>query len=407
MQSLVAKVKISALILVWTFLTSTAPFIFFRWPGHPYKTLTAICLVLMLLGLAFKKSFKAYDWTIFIILLIQISYYLVLFLLYTDFSTLNLVIQLISLFILINYIRCFIGYYLFAKSFILLMIAMAIGGTVIFFLHAIKGLEPIFYVSYGGDISFFLGLTTTNVFINTENIRILRYSGFFDEPGAFALFSTFALVINKVYFDNKRNEFLLIVFTFFTFSMAFYFTMIFYFLFFYLKRSTFIYFLIIFISIPITFMVFKKIDIDIYTKFTSMTIDRFIETQTDPSSSNRSDLMKHDYKAFIENPFFGTGPSSDSVAGSNVYAVIAKYGIVGSLFFYIFLVYILLLIFKIRNKEKTKFLKLFFIISLSFFHRPELSSVFTLSIFYMIIYFLRFHKDEYSKSYLNRELLVF
>ncbi|MFK2266695.1 hypothetical protein ACIXMO_15990 [Bacteroides fragilis] len=114
---------------------------------------------------------------------------------------------------------------------------MGVGGTLTFFLHLLGLITPIFRVEYGSDISYFLGLTTTNVFFDSEGIRVIRYAGFFDEPGTFSLFSIFALILNKVYFNDKNKELLLILVTIFTFSIAFYVTIFFYFLFFYVTKK--------------------------------------------------------------------------------------------------------------------------------------------------------------------------
>ena len=66
-----------------------------------------------------------------------------------------------------------------------------------------------------------------------EGKYILRIAGFFDEPGTMAFFLVFALLINKVVFNSKKNEILILISGFFTFSLAFYIIGFFYLLFFY------------------------------------------------------------------------------------------------------------------------------------------------------------------------------
>jgi hypothetical protein len=393
MEAIIDSKKTGPLLIVWLFLTSTAPFIFFRWPGHPYKLLTLVCVFIMALHLFNFRQIKGYDFKIFFIIVLQVIYYLSSSLIYVDPTNINLVIQLFSLFIAISYIRFFIGFSIFVKSIIYAIFFMAVGGTIIFFLHFLFGLTPIFAVNYGEDISSFFLLTTTNVFINTDNLRILRYSGFFDEPGNFALYSMFSILLNKIYFNNRKIEIALIFLTLFTFSMAFYFTIIIYFLLFYLDLKKLIYIIPLLILLPISFMLLKKVDSDAYDVVSKMTIERFTETQSDLSETNRGDLMEKDYKTFINNPFFGVGNSEGAVAGANFYAIFAKYGLFGSLFFYSFLIYILVLALKKRSKTRIFYLKILIIILISFFHRPELSSVFTLLIFYSIIYHMRFSKS--------------
>ena len=110
-----------AILLIWIFLTSTAPFIFFRWPGHPYKILTFISLLIMCLHLVFKNKLFI-DKRLLFVISIQISYYIVLSLFYNDISNINLAVQLISLYISIVFILNFGGPQIFANSFVLVIL---------------------------------------------------------------------------------------------------------------------------------------------------------------------------------------------------------------------------------------------------------------------------------------------
>lgn len=330
-----------------------------------------------------------FDIAIFYVISLQVLYYIFLVIAFQDFTNVNLAIQLLSLFCVISYIRFFVGFPLFVRSLINVMIAMAIGGSLIFFAHIIVGVNPLFTVTYGEDTSFFLWLTTTNIYVNSDAIRIIRYSGFFDEPGNFALYSCFAILLNKIYFKSKKTEFVLFFFTLFTFSMAFYFTMLVYFFLFYINPKRLLYVIPFILFIPIAFGVLEKVDPSTYKIINEMTFERFAETQNNLSETNRGELMQNDYKLFIDNPFFGVGNKEGGVAGANIYAILAKYGIIGSLFFYSFLIVIAFLALKKPLSERFFYFKILIIILISFFHRPELSSVFTLLIFYLIIFEMR------------------
>ena len=381
-----------AILLIWIFLTSTAPFIFFRWPGHPYKILTFISLLIMCLHLVFKNKLFI-DKRLLFVISIQISYYIVLSLFYNDISNINLAVQLISLYISIVFILNFGGPQIFANSFVLVILYMGLGGTSSFFYHLLFGIEPFFRVEYGNDVSYFLGLTTSNVFINIGDLRVIRYAGFFDEPGTYGLFASFALILNRIYIKSNKYDFFIIVFGIFTFSLAFYVASFLYLLFFYFHFKTLKYLLLSFFFISIMYTFITLNNTESYLKLYEISIGRLEDSQNGLSTSNRGGLMDFDLSSFLNNPIFGVGPKK-FVAGANIFAVPAKYGIIGMLFFYSFLIWIFILL--IVKNFSFFYLKLVTILLLSLFHRPELSSVFTLIFLYLVIFSLR---DKYNLSF--------
>lgn len=384
-------VKNRPLLLLWITLTSTAPFIFFSWPGHPYKLLTFACLSIMTIQIATNWNRKIFDVKILVIILMQIGYYLFATFYHNDSSDINLCIQLISLFIIISYINSFIGFRSFVKSYIYVILAMGIGGTIIFFLHALIGIKPMFSVNYSEyGTSYFMGLTTTNIYINYSNIRIIRYSGFFDEPGTFALFSLFAIILNRIYFNNKRIELWLISVTIFTMSLAFYFIIFVYFLLFYFTRSNLKFFIAILIAISLSYLYLNKnINNETISKVYEFTFKRFELDDNGLAQNNRAGNSEHDRAVFYQYPILGAGSAKKEVIGSNLFAIPAQYGIVGTFFYYAFLVYFALQIISIKGKRRFFYSKILLLILLNFYHRPELSSVFTLLVFISIIHYVR------------------
>lgn len=293
------------LVLVWMTLTSTFPFIFYTWPFHPYKLLTFVCLLVMVFLLIVCKGQFSISRNIVYVFTLQIVYYLIISLTFFVFDTYNLVIQIVSCLVIFAYIKQYISFPLFAKSYILLMIYMGIGGVITFFLHALIGLNPLFEIQYSASgISYFLGLTTTNVYYNLDSLRIIRFSGFFDEPGAFALYSIFALVLNKIYFDNRRYETLLIATTLFTFSMAYYVIISVYFILFYTKIEFVKYYIIIVSVIALLGLYLNNYSGDNKTieYLERFTFDRF-ETSDDGllKGDNRVDAQKMDKEVFANN----------------------------------------------------------------------------------------------------------
>lgn len=390
------------LILLWITLTSTAPFIFYSWPGHPYKLLTFAGLLFMTIAIFMKSDREMFDFKIFSIIILQICYYVFASFYHNDFSNLNLCVQLISLFIIVTYINGFIGFEKFVKSYIYVILAMAIGGTFIFFAHLLIGVKPLFEVQYSeSGTSYFLWLTTSNVYFDVSNIRLIRYSGFFDEPGTFALFSFFAIILNKIYFENKRIELWLIILTVFTLSIAFYVSMIVYFMFFYLTRSNLRNIVIIIAVLSVaSFYIIKNKEDESIGKLYEFTFKRFEVNDSGLTGDNRVELSMHDKKVFYEYPILGAGSTKMEIYGSNLFAVFAQYGIVGSLFYYAFLVYFVLQIIMMNNKNRYFYFRILILILINFYSRPELSSVFTLLIFVSIIYHIR------SDSMLQKYLII-
>ncbi|MCV9931275.1 oligosaccharide repeat unit polymerase [Flavobacterium sp. LS1R47] len=388
--------KYSLLILLWIFLTSTAPWIFYRWPGHPYKILTFICLVFFILLLSIKKNKLAMPRQIIFLLFVQIAFYFLMLIYHSDVANFNLIVQLISFLITILYIKYFLGFELFVKSFIYIVLITGIGGVLVFFTHLLIGVTPFFVVSYGTDNSFFLGLTTTNIFIDVGSIRMMRFAGFFDEPGTFGLYALYAIILNKVYFKNVKIEFLLILITIFTFSVAFYFAITVYVFFFYFNKKNIGGFFAFFSILILFYVILINFDSPIVDKINEMSFSRLEETSTDFSNSNRGELVVNDFKLFSESPILGVGYSNPKISGSNFFSIFARFGIIGSIFYYLLFIYLFWAIIKIKSFYYFKF---FVVLLISLMHRPEFSSLLSLLIFYCLIYFLenlKTSKHSYS-----------
>jgi len=401
----IRKVKLfSPLMIVWLALTSTFPFIFYSWPGHPYKVLTFLCLAVMLASLLNTKRKVLFDLHILLLIIMQVAYYAVVTIAFNNYSNINLCIQLFALYIIVTYISNFIGFNQFVKSYIYFILLMGIGGVITFFIHLFIGIPPIFEVQYSQTgITYFLGLTSTNAYVNLDGIRFMRYAGFFDEPGAFALYSIFAILLNKIYFDNKKLEYLLIIVTIFTFSLAFYIIIVLYYFLFSFKLRHLRFLLPFFFSISILYVFMINYDGDNTTikLLNKSTFERFkIEDNNDGSMEERVQSSLHDKKLFLENPILGV-QIENITSGNNFYSIFAKFGFLGSLFYYAFLVYFLLLIFKLKGFQLIFYMKIFIVILMNFFHRPEFSSALILLVIYSMIKFINMNKPPILKCNIN------
>lgn len=392
--------KYKSLLLVWITLTSTFPFMFYTWPYHPYKILTSVCLFLMITSIIRIKKIVLSKYLFFVILL-QSSFFFVIALIYNEYSLLNNIVQLLSCIIILIYINIFVGIENFAKSFIKIMVYMGLGGFFAFIIHLLIGINPLLIVDYSATgTTYFLGLTSTNDYYNLEGLRFMRFAGFFDEPGAFSLFAFFALLINKLYFDNKKNEFLLIFTTIFTFSMAFYIVVFVYFIFFYLKKNNYKRWISILLIVISSFYFFSNYSGDDKSiiALKENTFERFQDDGSgDFKGNNRAVSMKADKATFIENPYFGV-VNNKNVHGANIYSILARFGIFGSIFYYILLIYGIFLIFLMPSiSDFFTAIKIMILITINFFHRPEFVSSFIFVIIYVIVY--KFERKSINKSF--------
>lgn len=77
------------------------------------------------------------------------------------------------------------------------------------------------------------GFFTTNTYLD----GLVRNAGFYDEPGALAFWGMFALLLNKVTFDNKKYEIIMIICLLSTLSVAYFIQLAAYLLVFYRQKS--------------------------------------------------------------------------------------------------------------------------------------------------------------------------
>ena len=190
---------------------------------------------------------------------------------------------------------------------------------------------------YGTD--YFYGITTTNAIIG----NIPRIAGYFDEPGAFAQWGVYALVLNKISPKyNRKIEVLLIIGLIVTFSMAYFIQLVVYLLLFSFSRIK--KFIPIFIILIVgVFAAYKYIpeDTDLYL----LTFKR-LEMSGGQLETNRDDAADVAKAYFKESPVFGKGYSSLVEKGTyfydNPYETLASSGIVGTFALYLPLIIILL-----------------------------------------------------------------
>jgi O-antigen ligase len=191
--------------------------------------------------------------------------------------------------------------------------------------------------------------------------RIIRPSGYFDEPGALAFWGMFALVFNKLFFNNRKVEVALLISLLFTLSAAYFVEGFLYVVLFYVRRAKT--FIISILGILLTLFVIKYFagDNEIIANYTT---ERFAHGEI---RTSRTELAELAWNQFEKNPIFGVGAATFEEIGymaDNQFEVLAKDGIVGFIVTYL---PFLIIVFRCRNKEV---LSAVMILLLDYMQRP-------------------------------------
>lgn len=373
------------MLICWLFISSASPFVIWSWPFHPHKILIASLLaIIVYVLLKHKNTTLSKDF--FFVFFTLIFYQTFCFAYFGHTDSITVIIQLVSICLFLIFLEKYVGYKRFVRTYVYVILLMAIGGTIIFFLHLFVGVTPLFSSDYGGaHLSQFLYLTTTNSFTDAGDLRILRYAGFFDESGAFSLNAIYALLLNRLYVNNKKVEYCIVFFSMFSMSAAFFITVPIYYILFSLNKKNFLNFILILLvgGVCINLIEKHKDANPIMQRVALYTIERF-DKDTDKLNS-RSDLQEEDKLSFLNNPILGSGKSR----GANVYETLAYGGIVGSLIMFLPMILVFYYILKSPSTVRVDGLKVFFIIIIQVFHRPNITSVLSLVIIFSFCYYYK------------------
>lgn len=225
---------------------------------------------------------------------------------------------------------------------------MAIGGAITFILVFCSLIDPLFtFTNQDTRTAYCFGLTCTNTYFG----NIIRYSGYFDESGAICNWGIFAILFNKLFFNNRKFEILLVICLALSFSLAFYIQILLYFMLFYSKNlKRLIWTGSVLLIMILSIYNFTDRDGAIY----QLTFARF---EYDESSGNmkgnsRADLIEKAKSYFLINPVLGAGAENIGkieYMDDNPYETLAKDGVIGTLFMYIPLLFIIY--YGRKNKE--------------------------------------------------------
>jgi hypothetical protein len=254
----------------------------------------------------------------------------------------------------------------FIKTYNFWLTFQTVAGAIGFVLVIIGLLDPISkFTEMDGRSGYFYGLFTTNAVF----VGFIRNAGFYDEPGSLAVWGIFALLLNKLYINNKKIEYFLIFGLVSTLSMA-YFIQVFAYLFFFYKNQR----IKILLPTILLLLVLKGLatyneglDYAIFGRFT-------IDKQTgNLSGDNRTELAERTWKIFKTSPMIGVGATNlantisakEGFVGANFFFNWAADGLLGVVVTYIPLLYLLKL-----GQRKQQYTYAFIIILLGYLQRP-------------------------------------
>ena len=272
---------------------------------------------------------------------------------------------------------------------------MSIGGVVVFIL-ALIGIPPLFeYMNPVSEIdnisSWLVGFTNTYNIANTGiTSNFVRYSGYFDEPGAMGYWGIYALIFNKLFIGNQKLEKILLVLLLFTFSMGYFIQVFVYLILFYaLKSSKFRFSFLIVIGL-VMYGIYSTKGTD-YSELYKVSFAR-LESLTASSTSDiyvedkRGEVMKQARKVFRENPVMGVGAvkwSKMPYMADNPYETLAKDGILGTVYYY--MPYFILVYMSLKRKDR-EMQNALFVLFLGFMHRPFHGTLLAFFITYSLLY---------------------
>lgn len=353
------------LSICYALLFSAYPYAFCQFLPIPnFQILYLVAILLLLIYFVLKKDIAYFSREFWLVCFIQFYFWLFLCFYHHDTSYLTrIVFSILSIFIL-QFISSQIDLVDFIKSNNKWMAIMALGGAITFFFVLFLGVTPIFtYLNQDGREAYCFGLTCTNVYWG----NVIRYSGFFDEPGAIANWGIFALLYNKLFVNNRWVERTLLLCLPFTLSMAFFVQAVFYFLFFYgrnIKKTFFV--IAILISIAgVALPLIENTNKELY----NLTLARFEYDESGGLKGNsRADLTEKAKEQFLRKPLLGVGAKkleSIDYMSDNPYEVLAKDGILG-----LIIMYLPVFIIAFYKRKDKKVLSALAILSMGYLQRP-------------------------------------
>lgn len=368
--------------LCWVLLFSGYPVVFSYALGISYM-LPLLAGVLILTASYLSRPYLKSIVTLNRLFYANILFWSFLIVYHNDFSYISNIFQVVVIYIFYLTVYNKVGELKFATQYINVIKIISLIGAVSMVLVFLFNIPPIItYSAHDGRPAVLFPFTATNVYYASSH-PIIRFSGIFDEPGALAFFSMYALLLNRCIFNNIKTEKILIIAPLFTFSVAHILTVAFYCLLFKVKKiSSFIQIALCCVFIVLLLRSLKGSELDSIYK---LTIYRFEQNDSgDFQGDNRSQCAYNALEYFKSKPIIGFGKSffNDRISevGFNIFFIGAMFGIIGYMCIYSILWWGIWssLRYYVRTHDSL-FLKCYAVILLNLLQRPMISNILEVS----------------------------
>ncbi len=378
------------IILVIGELLCFYPFVLNQFLGLGSETtllLIALAANILLSFISKKKSNYGLPQVIKVCIIVQVALWTLYFPVHNDSSYITRLFFIASSLILLLYLQNKNLLYQFADSYNKFILLMALLGVPVFFAFALGLWTPLSsFTNIDGRECYFFGLT----FSNSITAGICRVAGLFDEPGALAFWGIIAMIINKLFFDNKKIEIGLGLSLLTTLSAAYFVQITMYIILFYKSNLKSIFVIVLLLG-GVLFV--SKTYLGGNEQLIYMTVDRF---QGGEIRSQRNELSRETKKIFAESPIIGIGAQNLEQRGyfnDNPYEILAKDGIIGFIVTYLPLLYVM---FKYGKRNK-KVLWATLILFAGYMQRPFHINLLHFFMFYLFCLLVYYKNEGYEK----------
>ena len=296
--------------------------------------------------------------------------------------------------LLLHTVEQTIGFYDFYKKYNRWIFIMAVLGCLTWFLSTFFSFSSLYFLPDRAEpdrLIYNYGFT----FAVQEDASELRYSGFFDEPGAMAYWGLYALLINRLFVKDKWLEIPLIVCLLLTFSMGFYIQIVIYIILFSISKknigSSILLAAVLLFGVILVDST-KGTDLNFVYDMSIGRLESMQESDNSISLDNRTESTEKAREEFYKNPLLGTNKLDINI-GNNIYEPLALYGILGS--FLILYPFIWLFFSAIKNKQYDV-LKAVIVLFVGFAHRPFHNNLLYYFVLYgfIILYYNRLFRNN-------------
>lgn len=396
------------LLLIYTAITATGPFVLREFSWHPGKSLTLSILVVFLFIFLIKKNVRLPNFIVFIsgIILVQILYFITKNMYHFYMGYINTIPMLAGVIITTIFIISYIGFEKFIYSNIIVFSWLSLICSLGFFLALLGKIEPhLFFDRGNGEMVYHFYLTVANTLFPIGEGHLIKMAGAFTEGGTMGFYIIHILLLNKISFDNKKYERILLISGLLTFSIAFYVSVFIYIILFYLNRSSLKTFLFFSGLVIVSFYLFD------YYKDTNSAVSyiySFIFERLGPygtgvmSGGNRSELIIGSLPYIAEHPLFGYGykylmTTLNQNFLASITGTIIMHGIIGFVFVFLHFLFLSLKAIQIAvYKNNYFFLKASLIMSLNYIQRPFIGSYYPYLIIISMLYLCKLQTGRIS-----------